>query len=84
MTQKRRQFFPEERMQALRLAEEIGVTRACKELGVARSSVHRWQREALSPRSVRRHHGRPGTAELQNRATGTGTPSPPTGRTATG
>ena len=47
MTHKRRVFTPDERTQALRRAEEVGATRAGKELGVARCTVNRWRREAL-------------------------------------
>jgi transposase-like protein len=46
MTRQIRQFTPDERTQALHRAEEVGATRAGKELGVARCTIHRWQREA--------------------------------------
>ena len=46
MSRQIRQFTPDERMQALHRAEEVGATRAGKELGVARCTIHRWQREA--------------------------------------
>jgi transposase len=50
MSQKRRQFTREFKLEALRLAEQEGMTasRAAEQLGVNREALYRWKREFSS------------------------------------
>ena len=48
MSQKRRQFNPEFKLEALRLASQEGMTAtsAAQQLGISVSLIYRWRREA--------------------------------------
>lgn len=46
MTRRRRNYTADERRQALGMAEELGVTRAADQLGIPRTTIHRWRQEA--------------------------------------
>jgi hypothetical protein len=41
-----RVYTPSQRAQALELADEVGVTRASRQLGISRFSIHEWRRKA--------------------------------------
>lgn len=44
---KRRTFTPEQKAQALRLAEELGnVAQAARDLGIPANLIHRWKKQA--------------------------------------
>ena len=40
-----KEFSKEFKMEAVNLAEQIGVTAACEKLGIARNNLYRWKEE---------------------------------------
>ncbi len=42
----RKQYNKEFKLEALKLAEEIGVPRACKDLGISDSAFYKWRKAA--------------------------------------
>ena len=46
MTQKRKKFSKEFKLEALKLAEEIGVAQACGDLGVSETAMYKWRKAA--------------------------------------
>ena len=55
----RKQYTKEFKLEALKLAEQIGVLRAAKDLGVGKSQLYRWREAARSEGGdAFRGHGR--------------------------
>jgi len=56
-------YTPEEREEALKLAEEIGVAGAAKRLGIKENTLHGWRGRAKERQTMRKENGEPMTLE---------------------